>query len=785
MAKTSKRKSNGDAVSNEIIEESTQTVDQKDSYAKRMLKGLKPASVYFAIYFITLTLSELFIRYHISETVSGQNLFFLFFVPAEALFFTALTGFFKSLGNKINLPIVLTVIGVYYCVQYVYFKIFGSLFSVSMMKMGGTAVGNFFWAMKEILIGSIVSIFIFLAPTIASVFLGFFKEIKYKGYPLLLHLLIMLAAVGFWFLGLQGIKLGGTDRTSAYYVFHNSASDTDTTASHIGTLTTFIVEAGAYYFGIDVPTEADVFVAVDQNALSLSKEPTPKKDTAADTTADVVEEVPEEIVYEPWIDERFDFETLAANATDPNDKSLYEYFAYSSPTLKNEYTGLFEGYNLIYICAEGFWSYACNEKATPTLYKMANNGIVLTNYYNAFLNTTTNGEYAFSTSLWPDVSRYAMAGTDAGSFPQSASKYMPYGLGDMFNSINVPTYGFHNYYGTYYRRNLSWPNLGYNTTRFMGDMRFTTSWPSSDFEMFEQSVDNYINDDQFHAYYMTFSGHGPYNGSNTMANRNINDVKALLGDDAGNYNNEALCYLSCNKEFDKAMEYLLQRLEEAGKLDNTVIVIAGDHYPYYLSKSGMESLTGKELSEIEQFHSTCIIYNAGLEEPIVNENYCCNIDILPTILNLFNIPFDSRLLMGTDIFSQSNHTAMLYNKSFINEYVYYNAVTGEAEWKIDTSEYSEEELSNYLDNYSSLNESKYLASINIIKNNFYFHLWKDAGLLTEEQINEENARSKNVVEKNAAQNAAEAEAERARQEAEAAAAAAAAAEAEAAGVPQN
>ena len=291
MAKTSKRKSNGDAVSNEIIEESTQTVDQKDSYAKRMLKGLKPASVYFAIYFITLTLSELFIRYHISETVSGQNLFFLFFVPAEALFFTALTGFFKSLGNKINLPIVLTVIGVYYCVQYVYFKIFGSLFSVSMMKMGGTAVGNFFWAMKEILIGSIVSIFIFLAPTIASVFLGFFKEIKYKGYPLLLHLLIMLAAVGFWFLGLQGIKLGGTDRTSAYYVFHNSASDTDTTASHIGTLTTFIVEAGAYYFGIDVPTEADVFVAVDQNALSLSKEPTPKKDTAADTTADVVEEV--------------------------------------------------------------------------------------------------------------------------------------------------------------------------------------------------------------------------------------------------------------------------------------------------------------------------------------------------------------------------------------------------------------------------------------------------------------------------------------------------------------
>ena len=136
-------------------------------------------------------------------------------------------------------------------------------------------------------------------------------------------------------------------------------------------------------------------------------------------------------------------------------------------------------------------------------------------------NTTTNGEFAFATSLWPDVSRYAAAGSDVGSFPRSASVYMPQGLGDLFTEAGIPSYAFHNYYGKYYRRILSWPNLGY-TCKFTGDgMTFTSNWPSSDLELMEQSVDDYIGDEQFHAYYMTFSGHGPYTNSNYMYNKNI------------------------------------------------------------------------------------------------------------------------------------------------------------------------------------------------------------------------------------------------------------------------
>lgn len=756
----------------------------KEKIKESYIPGLKAFGIYFLIYVVTISLSELFIRYQISGGIKSMNMYFLLFVPAEAMFFTALTGFFKNIGNKITLPIILLVIDVYYCVQFVYYRIFGSLFSVAMMGMGGTAVGNFFWAMEEILIASIALLTIFLAPALTSVFLALVKKLKFKGYPVLMHVFVLGLAVGLWFLGILGLKAFGTGHDSAYYVFMDGASDTDTTATSLGTMTTFLVESGAYYFGIGANKSNANLAVVSANDLVLTPDVTVVKEEKSDTD-DALEEVEEEIVYDPWIDERFDFASLAENTSDKNAQNLYNFMAQSEPSYKNEYTGLFEGYNLIYICAEGFWNYACDETVTPTLYKMSHNGIVLENYYNSFLNTTTNGEFAFATSLWPDVSRFAMSGTDVGSFPQSASKYMPYGLGDMFKSIDVPTYAYHNYYGTYYRRYLSWPNLGYDTLKFMGDMRFTSTWPSSDLEMMEQSVDDYLENDQFHAYYMTFSGHGPYNGANYMANKNRNEVKELLGDKADTLHSEAVNYYSCTLELEKAMTYLLERLEEAGKLDTTVIVLAGDHYPYYLSEEGRNSLAGKEISGLEQYHSNCIIYNAGLEEPIINYNYCCNVDIVPTMLNLFNIPFDSRLLMGTDVFSDSPHTAVLYNKSFLNDTVEYDTTTKNTVWKIDTSFYCDEALDAYINNFMSLNDSKYLASINIIKYNFYFSLYKDAGLLTAEEINAENARAQQVIATNTAQNEKEAEEERIRAEEEAAAAAAAAAEAEAAAQEQT
>ena len=350
---------------------------------------------------------------------------------------------------------------------------------------------------------------------------------------------------------------------------------------------------------------------------------------------------------------------------------------------------------------------------------MANNSIVLNNYYNSFKNVTTNGEYAFLTGLWPNVVRENTKGGNlTGTMGQSINKNMSQALGNMFNrSERIVSRGYHNYLGYYYGRNQTLPNMGF-TCKFMSDgMEFSTSWPSSDLEMFEQSVDDYIGDQQFCAYYMTFSGHGNYTTDNVMVSRNIDEVSSMIDD---NPPTSALGYLSCNYELEKAMTYLLERLEEAGQLENTVIVLTGDHYPYYLTDYAYEYLAGEEIDyDFGMYKSTCIIYNAGLEENIYVDEPCCNVDILPTILNLFGINYDSRLYAGTDIFSDALHIAQLYNKSFITDYVKYNYSTGEAEWLIDTSEYDQEKLDAYLENAINVVKNKYMMSVEIEDTDFY------------------------------------------------------------------
>lgn len=690
---------------------------------------------YFALFFIALFYWEILL-FIVTGGLKLSCLFFLLFLPAESVFLATLNGLFKNIVNRIITPILLTLPGLYYIVQLVYYRNFGSLFSISMVGMGNDAIGNFWWALQDTIIATTGWIILFLLPISAGVVIGITNWPKLEQYRIKQHLISLLAAALLFLAGFGGARLFGTDRQSPYYLLTDASVSTDTAARKLGTLTTALVEAGSYYFGIDMSQDTG-FAELDSAEGFLLVEENKNDDSVISET---------EIVKTPWINEAIDFNAIAATTDEAELKSLDQYFATREPSTTNEYTGIFEGYNLVYICAEAFWSYACNEEVTPTLYKMANNGVVLNNYYNSLKNTTTNGEFAFSTSLWPDVSRIADDGKDVGSFPRSASIYMPQGLGNLFGGIGANTYAYHNYYGMYYRRSLSWPNLGFNTCKFLGQgMQFTSHWPASDLEMMQQSVDDYINDDQFIAYYMTFSGHGPFKPSNYMYQKNIGDVNAIVGTEK--YNDEARGYLAGELELDRAMEYLLDRLEEAGKLDNTVIVIAGDHYPYYFSNTGRDSLAGHTMEEnFEIYKSTCIIYNAGLAEPIVNDNYCCNVDIEPTILNLFNIPFESRLLMGHDVFSDGVHRAALYNQSFITDMVQYNHDTGETVWFEASDAFSQDQKDKYLKNMISLIENEYMASCKIVNDNYFLHVYEAAGLLTPEDVEEEKIREKRVKE---------------------------------------
>ena len=121
----------------------------------------------------------------------------------------------------------------------------------------------------------------------------------------------------------------------------------------------------------------------------------------------------------------------------------------------------------------------------------------------------------------------------------------------------------------------------------------------------------------------------------------------------------------------------------------------------------------------EMYRSTCIMYNSGLETPIINENYCCNVDVLPTILNLLGLEYDSRLIMGIDIFAKTPHRARLYNGNFLTEYVRYNASKGTAVWSDKALSFTDWQKEVYLNNMIEYTEGEYAASLALMDSDFY------------------------------------------------------------------
>ena len=159
----------------------------------------------------------------------------------------------------------------------------------------------------------------------------------------------------------------------------------------------------------------------------------------------------------------------------------------------------------------------------------------------------------------------------------------------------------------------------------------------------------------------------------------------------------------------------------------------------------MKELVDAESGDMfEEYHSTCIIYNAGLEEPVYCDEYCCNVDILPTVLNLFDIDYDSRLLCGNDVFSNGVHRARLYNGSFITDYVSYDKKEDVKVWSDKVSDYSENVRESYFEAMLDYTENEYSAALQMMKKNFLLYVWENSGLLTEEEVNEELAREKST-----------------------------------------
>ena len=433
------------------------------------------------------------------------------------------------------------------------------------------------------------------------------------------------------------------------------------------------------------------------------------------------------------------FDKLIEKETNETLKSMHEYFKYVTPTKQNDYTGMFKDKNLIFITAEGFDTLAVNEEWTPTLYKLANNGFVFKNYYQPLYPvSTSDGEYLNMTGLIPKEGVWSMY--------RSSFTYQPFAIGNMFKDIGYKTMAYHNNSYKYYDRNLSHPNMGFT---YIGcgnglEKRMNCKrWPESDLEMITTTVDDYAYNlrvdmesidelvssiktepkkeeqeiQHFATYYMTVSGHLNYSRSgNSMSNKHWSEVKNLP------YSEAVRAYIACNMEFDKAMEYLVNKLEEYGTLDDTVIVISPDHYPYGLKneRREMSSILGYDRTDkFENYRTTLILYNSAITEPIEVTKYTTSIDIIPTVYNLFGLKFDSRLFMGRDMLSDDEEgLVILSDRSWISDRGTYNSIKG-----VFTPFNEEEELpEGYIDEVNARVNARFKMSNLILSNDYYNHI---------------------------------------------------------------
>ena len=637
---------------------------------KSIFKAILTNSIFYLI--ISLLFLEIIIRINVFQNIKLSIIYIFLNCIGVGCLFGILARLFKEKVNSILQSIFLFVFGLYFAAQILYFAFFKTFLTLYSLSNGGQ-VAEFYKDIIHLIFSNILWILLCLTPFFLFVF--YIRKrldmTKLDQKKLLYSFITLILGFGIGY----GLLYIPTSSLNPPLDLYRDSTINELTINELGLLTSARLDFQSFLFGKSQNVDVD--------------EPE--------------EKAPEEIVYDPQT-MTIDFDALINDTQNNTIKSMHQYFKSVTPTQKNEYTGMFKDYNVIQLTCEGFSPYAIDKDLTPTLYKLQNEGFVFNNFYTPLWNvSTSDGEYVALQGLIPKA-----GGT--WSFKASSNNSLPLTLGRQFEKLGYKTTAYHNHSYTYYARNLSHPNLGYDFKAPGHGLSITKQWPESDLEMIQNSVNDYINEDYFHTYYMTVSGHTNYTWSgNNMAKKNKSLVSHL------NYSELAKGYLATQIELDRAMKSLLDSLEAAGKLDNTLIVMSADHYPYGLPSENYNELAGHELEQnFELYKNSFIIWSGSMKEPITVDKLGCSLDILPTVSNLLGLEYDSRLLMGTDLLSNSDPLVIFENKSFMTDKVKYNSKTQEATWLNGATEDQE-----YLQKINKIVKQKIEYSTLILDNNYY------------------------------------------------------------------
>jgi arylsulfatase A-like enzyme len=730
--------------SREFFRNNEQFKRVKDSKSIGILSSFYREYWLLCFFILLIMYLELLYRVWIFRDLSFDYFFALIFaVSGGAAIYILVSLFPLKLAKKVS-ALATLILTILYGVQLIYFCIFRTPFSLISLGAAGDVV-QFWDIVLEAIWKNAVAVVLLFLPFVGQLVFG--KHLVYYIKKQLELNMVLAFCILSFSLSVACVALTGDGPTSQYTLYFDVFSP-ELSVNRLGVLTTVRLD-------VERLVEAALQDAVAGNVLAAENSGNDEPDgsdgdgdvmdignssgsgivvgssggNAGNQTGDGIgEQGPEQSEdsdptgadepakpVKPYNVMEIDFETLMASGEKDPLYPMHKYFSTVEPTATNEYTGMFAGCNLIMFTAEGFSPYAVSPELTPTLYKMINEGFVFNNFYNpVWWVSTSDGEYVACTGLMPKSGVWSMA--------RSGSNYMPFAMGNQLRKLGYTTKAYHNHTYTYYKRDVSHPNLGYDYKGVGNGLEVKKTWPESDLEMIDVTFDEYGGQQPFHAYYMTVSGHMNYNFfGNHMASKNKQYVDHLP------YSDEAKAYIACNLELEFAMKSLMDKLEAAGIAENTVIVLSPDHYPYGLERDKLNELAGHEVeSNFELYKSTLIIYKKGME-PVVVDKPCASLDIIPTVSNLFGLEYDSRLLMGTDILSSTPPLVIFSNRSWITDRAMYNSQKNKVTFLDGTQEDKE-----YVKKVNRIVADKFKFSTKILETDYYGKVLKE-----DEQKNDE------------------------------------------------
>lgn len=393
---------------------------------------------------------------------------------------------------------------------------------------------------------------------------------------------------------------------------------------------------------------------------------------------------------------------------DSNAKVFREYYEENKEEKKtNQYTDIFKGKNVIVIHAESFQQFTMNlsfnnKELTPNMNKLASEGIYFSNFYaQESVGTSSDSEFTFNTSLTP-----ASSGTVAINYYDREYVTIP----KLLKTQGYYTFSMHGNNGTFWNRNLLHESFGYDYFyNYTKDYNIdeTIGLGLSDKSFFKQSVakikDISKEHNNFYGTLIMLTNHTPFSYIGPFSDYSVdileettdsktNEVTTntkhyLEGTTMGNY-------LKSVHYADEAIGQFIEQLDEEGLLDNTVIVIYGDHDAKlktseyeYLYNFDPETQTMLDVNDPDYHKVDAYEYELNRKVPFIiwTKDKKFNVEVkevmgmydaLPTLGNMLG--FESEYALGHDMFSVDENIVVFPDGNWLTNKMYYNNQTGEA-----------------------------------------------------------------------------------------------------------